>query len=289
MDYPKIEHYGSRNVRGIDDVAADVIVQEKLDGSQISFARELSTGRLRVWSKNRELDLANPDKMFAPAVESLQARADMIEPGYKFRGEYLSRPKHNVLAYERTPRGLIAVFDVDAVTPMRPEGARELAQLADLEYVEPWCCELLRPLALPDYQPLSDAPSMLGGIREGVVIKNYNKKLYAKIVRDQFKELRTGRPVIRPEAPAKAIGHFYATPGRWQKAVQHLRESGRLLGSMADMRALINEIRADVRAEHEQDIRDALWEAFEGEVMEATHLGLADWYRQQLAAKEGEP
>lgn len=204
--------------------------------------------------------------------------------GYKFRGEYLSRPKHNVLAYERTPRGLIAVFDVDGC----PNDTRALASMADLEYVEPVYFYSLDALRLADYQLLLDAPSMLGGIREGVVIKNYAKDQYAKIVRDQFKELRTGRPGVRPEAPAKAIGHYYATPGRWQKAVQHLRDDGRLLGSMADMRALIDEIRADVRAEHEQDIRDALWEAFEGEVLEATHLGLADWYKQQLAGKEGE-
>lgn len=79
MDYPKIEHYGSRNVRDIDSIASMIIVQEKLDGSQISFMRT-DAGTLRVWSKNRELDLANPDKMFAPAVESLQIRAEKIEP-----------------------------------------------------------------------------------------------------------------------------------------------------------------------------------------------------------------
>ena len=80
-----------------------VVVEEKVDGSQFSFGRfwEGNDLNLRCRSKGATLNVNAPDKMFARAVETAQELA--LTPGWTYRAEYLAKPKHNALAYDRTP------------------------------------------------------------------------------------------------------------------------------------------------------------------------------------------
>jgi hypothetical protein len=86
-----------------------VLVEEKVDGSQFSFGR--FGGELRVRSKGRQFDPDAADKLFASAVAHV-AQLDLRD-GYTYRGEVLSKPKHNVLAYGRVPAGNVIIKQGD--------------------------------------------------------------------------------------------------------------------------------------------------------------------------------
>ncbi len=53
-----------------------------------------------------------PEKMFNLAVEAVKKRVHLLTPGWTYRGEYLQKPKHNSLAYDRTPKDNIIIFDI---------------------------------------------------------------------------------------------------------------------------------------------------------------------------------
>ncbi|KKK67636.1 hypothetical protein LCGC14_2952100 [marine sediment metagenome] len=97
-DYSKIHQMYYREVHRMK--GHQVVVQEKVDGSQISFGRK--DGKLFVRSKNQMIDIDNPDGMFAPAVAVLKTKE--LPDDYVFRGEYLKTPHHNVLTMTGYPK-----------------------------------------------------------------------------------------------------------------------------------------------------------------------------------------
>lgn len=97
--YGKIHALGHLRIREL--LSGLVVVQEKVDGSQFSFAM-LEDG-LHCWSKGREIFLDAPDKMFAAGVDYVKSIQDLLVPGYIYRAEYLRIPKHNALSYSRIP------------------------------------------------------------------------------------------------------------------------------------------------------------------------------------------
>lgn len=73
-----------------------------------------------------------------------------------------------------------------------------------------------------------------------------------------------------------------ATPARFDKAVQHLREAGTLEQSPKDIGALIREVQADVKAECAELIRDKLFDYAWPTIARGIIKGLPEWYKQQL-------
>src|ERR1043165_2665980 len=113
--YPKIYNIGHRIVLNIFD--DEVQIEEKIDGSQFSFGMyEDKTGRfleLRCRSKGAEINTFAPEKMFSKAVETAQSVKEKLMLNWTYRCEFLGRPKHNVLAYDREPKGSLVLFDVE--------------------------------------------------------------------------------------------------------------------------------------------------------------------------------
>ena len=109
--YPSVYAMGHRAVRDI--LSGPVTVQEKIDGSQFSFGffPGGDAEPLRARSKGAQLNVLAPEKMFARAVEVI--RALPLHEGWTYRGEYLAKPKHNALAYDRVPAGHIILFDIN--------------------------------------------------------------------------------------------------------------------------------------------------------------------------------
>jgi len=89
----------------------DVEITEKVDGSQISFG--MIDGELMVRSKNQRLHIGADNGMFNLAVDKIGFFADILTPGYVYRGEYFSKPKHNSLAYDRVPKNNIMIYDIE--------------------------------------------------------------------------------------------------------------------------------------------------------------------------------
>ena len=115
--YPKVYALGHAAISELFE--DEVIVEEKVDGSQFSFGK--FDGKFLIRSKNKQMDIDAPEKMFVLGAQSVQ---DLdLKDGWTYRAEYLMRPKHNVLAYDRMPTNyLMAIVIGEAIFPLRIHG-----------------------------------------------------------------------------------------------------------------------------------------------------------------------
>lgn len=268
----------------------DVVVQEKVDGSQISFG--VIDGQLFVRSRNA---MINPDDpgMFGEGVRYLQEYVSLMVEGYTYRGEYLQKPKHNTIKYARIPDNHIIVFDIDCGDQdyMSYEYVAVEARSLGLEAVPQYAVLKERPTI--DYlDSLLENESILGGTKiEGVVLKNYSKfddgdkVLMAKYVSDKFKEVHAGDWRERNPTQNDILAHLierYSTEARWSKAVQHIGEAGKLTGDVQDIGSLMKEIPQDVKAECEDEIKSMLFKHFWPKIARGITRGVPEWYKRKL-------
>jgi hypothetical protein len=289
--YPKVYALGHREV--LDVLKGDVIVQEKVDGSQFSFA--LIDGELHLKSRGADIYVADTPKMFNHAVLTVQRlqEANLLHPGWTYRAEYLSRPKHNALAYDRTPKDHLILFDVSVGNEQYLPYDEVVAegQRLGLEVVP-----LLYAGHIDSYDmfaKLLETTSLLGGQKiEGVVIKNYaltgrdGHTMMAKFVSETFKEIhrhdwKKDNPMQR--GILEKLIMDYKTEARWHKGVQHMNEAGALLGEPKDIGPLMRAIGDDLWTECEGEIRDALWDWAWPHIRRGVTAGVAEWYKERLA------
>lgn len=264
-----------------------------MDGSQFSFSVDCE-GEISCRSKGQDLVVEAPEKMFSAAVESVKAAQGSLVPGWVYRGEYLSKPKHNSLAYSRIPANHIVIFDVQ--TNVETYLSHELKK-AECERIGFECVPLVYEglvTSLEMFNGFLQRDSFLGGCKvEGVVAKNYalftaDKKIaIGKYVSEEFKEIhrkewKKGNPTPT-DIVQKLIGE-YKTPPRWRKAVQHLREAGQLTQSPKDIGPLMIETVKDVEKECADEIKAALYEHFWPQIRRGITNGLPEFYKQELAS-----
>lgn len=232
--------------------------------------------------------MAQPQSLFRGAVETVRRLADeeRMPKGYTFRGEVISAPRHNKLTYERVPFGNIVLFDVQIGGEYGPRGlVNACASALGLEAVQ-----LLAPpgrYSPADIEKLVEGPSQLGGAREGVVIKRAAggpDRMKAKVVGNLFKEKMGVKP--SKGSDIQQIVEMYRTEPRWEKAVQHLRDEGRLSGSPKDIGPLLGEVARDLKEECENEIREVLWPKIWKQITKGVSLGLAEFYLEKLKETE---
>lgn len=269
-----------------------VVVQEKYDGSQFSFSINTDDGELLCRSKGADIHVDAPEKMFGAAVETVRSLVGLM-PGCVYRAEYLSKPKHNVLCYDRAPRGGLILFDVDAGDQVYQSPAA-VAAIAGMLGLEPAATFFEGAVgSFEQLQGLLTQQSSLGGQTvEGIVIKNYfqygldKKVLMGKYVNEAFKERhakewKVGNPG-KKDVIEQLIAEF-RTEARWQKAVQHLREAGQLIDAPQDIGRLLNELAADLEKEELEYISEKLLAHAVPKIQRGCRAGFAEWYRAELA------
>ena len=292
--YPKVYAIGHRNIKGITD--AEVLIEEKIDGSQFSFA--VLNGELHCRSKGAIIYPDAPEKMFVKAIQTAIDLKPQLAEGCVYRCEYLEKPKHNALAYDRVPNRNLILFDImfGPEDYMAYEDKAVIAQRLGLEVVP----RLFQGKVdtINDLTVLLEKISILGGQKiEGFVIKNYNlftddkKFACGKFVSEAFKEVHNkewkesnpgGKDYIQ------ILIEQYRTKTRWNKAIQHLKETGRLDGSPRDIGPLINAVKTDIKDECVDDIKDKLFTHFWKQIERGITAGLPEWYKEQLMASEFE-
>ena len=101
--YPKI--FKEHNIE-IANMGGNVIVQEKIDGSQYKV-RVDANHNITIGSKN-------VDNIKCEVIIDTINKSTLCQHGYDLTiyGEFLSKPKHNVLHYERVPTNNFIVFDI---------------------------------------------------------------------------------------------------------------------------------------------------------------------------------
>ena len=291
--YPKVYAIGNRWIADL--FRSPVDIQEKVDGSQISFG--FIGGVLHVRSKGQELDLSKPDGMFHLAVQQITARAAHLRDNYIYRGEYLRSAKHNALQYSRVPEGNIAIFDVqyrggDHVWRyVQPSLLYSFAEEAGFYAVPVFHSGADSP-SVDYFKELLRRESFLGGaLIEGVVVKNYDvldvhgQPLFGKYVSEAFKETHAG--AWRQDNPSKGdilerIAEDYSTPARFAKASIHLLEQGRLEYDPRDIPKLRTEVWDDVLAECKDEMKEQLWRWAEGKLKAHVLRPIPQWWKDEL-------
>jgi hypothetical protein len=297
--YPSIYAIGHRYLK---DLLLDpVIVEEKIDGSQFSFGKFLDeTGAefLRCRSKGCQLNVDCPDKMFQKAVDTAKELFPILNLGWTYRGEYLAKPKHNTLAYERTPNKFVILFDINTAEEeyLNYEEKKLEAERLGLETVPLVHLGMVDNIEL--FRSFLDKQSILGGQKiEGVVVKNYNrfgkdkKALMGKFVSEAFKEVHGGEWRKNNPTSGDIINNLilkYKTPARWAKALQHLAEAGQITDSPKDIGILMKEVPVDVLKECEQEIKDELFAHAWKHISRGLSGGLPEWYKDELLKKQFE-
>jgi hypothetical protein len=296
--YPSIYALGHRYIT---DLLLDpVLVEEKIDGSQFSFG--VFTGDngpfLRCRSKGCELNIIAPDNMFKRGVEVAQALQDKLHVGWTYRAEYLMKPKHNALAYDRIPKDHIIIFDINDghESYLSYEQKAEEAARLGLEVVPKMYEGRIEDIQ--HFRSLLDTVSCLGGQKiEGVVIKNYSrfgldkKVLLGKFVSEAFKEVHAREwKAANPTQNdiVQQLVESLKTPARWNKAIQHLREAGQLEDSPRDIGLLIKEIPADIEKEETDYIKQKLFDWAWPHIRRGVVGGMPEWYKEQLLKKQFE-
>lgn len=296
--YSSIYALGHRAAAGLLD--GPVIVEEKVDGSQITFG--VIDGELSIRSKGAEIFAAAPEKMFASGVAAIAAVADRLVPGWHYRGEYLQKPKHNTntLAYARIPANHIVIFDIDRDGTGDFVSDRALKEQHAAQLGFDCIPELYRGVIEHEEHLLAllARESYLGGqVIEGVVLKPVNYDLWgpdkkvvmAKFVRDDFKKMNAKN--FRTENPKQGdvvqlLGQSLRTEARWHKAVIHLRERGLIEGSPRDIGQLMKEVPLDIEKECADDIKERLYRWAMPQIKRIATAGLPEWYKQQLLSAQ---
>jgi hypothetical protein len=293
--YPKIYALGHRALTDL--LSNPVIVEEKVDGSQFSFGWfsdcEYHDG-FRARSKGAELNLDSPEKMFTEAVNYILGLS--LKDGWTYRCEYLKKPKHNALAYDRVPSNHLILFDINVEEEgylSWDEKAEEAARL-NIDIIPCFHNGELKDIDL--FRELLDTTSCLGGQKiEGVVIKNYNrfgfdgKALMGKYVSEKFKEVHSQEWKKENPKSGDVLQNLileYGTPERWQKALIHLEERGLIENSPRDIGLLIKEVWPDIEIECKDEIIIKFYKWLSPHLARGVTRGLADWYKNKLMEKQ---
>lgn len=280
--YGKIETLRQRSQL----LGRELVVQEKVDGSQFVFGINEDTGKFRAQTRRRNV-LTMDDGHMGLAVANLQPQEDKLNPNWVYFGECLTKRKHNRIAYSRIPRGFLVLFDIfdseSGVYIPRGRLEEEAASLG-IEVVP----ELYSgPFSeMPTFEELLDRESFLEGHNiEGVVIKDYTNKSFFKVVSQEFQEISQQKRVRTPKDSDQYLDDLfdtYRTESRWHKAMQHLFEEGQLTGTMRDVGPLLKELSMDFEEECKPLLKDQLYNLFRKRAIKKVSQGFAEWYRTQI-------
>ena len=314
--YGKIFQLGHRE--SVNILLDDVEVEEKVDGSQFNFG--LIDGNLEIYSRNinkfkmeaaaiiESRDDLSPiiphDKLFQMAINTtfnLFMDNKLIE-GYTYRGEAVTKPKHNTIKYGRVPNGGIVLFDVMSNFQEEYKTSEEVAAIAlELGLESPPLLHVGK-ITFEQLENLLDTPSFLNDPNtpndikiEGVVIKSRNKlsrdgkMLKAKLVSAAFKEKHqkdwknknpTGTDIITQ------ISSGFNKEAIWRKTIQHVSEENGLEGSPRDIGPLLKELSIDFEQEHADNIKDDLYKWCRKKILRNIGNGFALWYKEYLKNEE---
>ncbi len=290
--YSKIYNLGNSLINNL--LKGDINVEEKLDGSQISFG--VIDGNLVCRSKSADLYFDKPEKLFSQGLQSIKKIESLLTPNWIYRGEYFSKPKHNALIYDRIPTNNIILFEVETEDSCLSyeEKAKEASRIG-LEVVPLVFQGKGDDLTIADFNKLIDRVSILGNVKiEGVVIKNYSvitrdeKVMMGKHVSESFKEVHKHdfKKSATPKDIIVQLIEAYKSKARWQKAIQHLNEVGQISFEPKDIGILIKEIQRDVEEECKDEIKEKLWDFAQPYIMKGIIDGFPQYYKDKLVEKQ---
>jgi ATP-dependent RNA circularization protein (DNA/RNA ligase family) len=293
MKYTKIAHFGEEITSVFTD--GNLHIEEKIDGSQ--FRVYVNDGKVECGSKAIDFTDERPaDQMFLPVVK--EAEAIFKDSGLTDTNiflEFLRKPKHNTLTYARVPKHNMILFDVFMDGKWLKYGDKtKFAKKYDLEVPQ---CLWKGNGKLVDMKLIEDLlkiDSMLGNEKvEGIIFKNYDKiwsggyqigkLIMLKYVREEFKERNAKEwKTNTKKGFIEGVIESLRTEARWDKAIQHLRDEGKLTNSPKDIGELLRELVNDTELEEVERLKNELWKHFWNDIKRGIIRGFPEYYKKKL-------
>lgn len=172
----------------------EIIIQEKIDGSNASFQYNKEEHCIDCFSRNKPLSSENDLRGFYQWVQNLDKNRvyEVLGDNLRIFGEWLvsHTVKYPESCYNRFY--CFDVFDMKEKIYLPQSDVKKIAEKLELDYVPVFYEGKFTKWE--DYMPLVGKTQMGGEIGEGIVIKNisslsYNVT-YTKIVHEKFSEVR---------------------------------------------------------------------------------------------------
>lgn len=290
--YPKIFTIGTDYISNIFD--NNVEISEKVDGSQFNFGK--INNELFMRSKGAQLFAENPEPMFRHGIDHVLSIQHRIPNNTIFFCEYLKKPKHNTLAYDKIPKNHLVLFAVCGTDQKFHSQLQTFSEPLEIDSIPILYNGLVDNV--DKLMSFLETESYLGGTDvEGIVVKNYSMPfllgrqlipvMAGKFVSEKFKEVHrnTWGKKHTGKGRWETFKESFCTEARWQKSVQHLCDSGLLESSPRDIGSLIREVQRDIIEEEKENIKNFLWKEFGKEVIRSATKGFPEWYKLLLAEK----
>lgn len=299
--YPSIFNMGHKAIADL--LLYECNIEEKIDGSQFSFGlfedNEKPSGHyldmeLKVRSKGAIMHPDAPMDMFKAGVAHVKSIQHLLHPGWTYRSEYLAKPKHNALAYDRIPKGHVIIFDINDGERSYLSYEEKVAEAnrIGLEVVPRLFTGTIN--SIEEFRRFLESVSILGGQKiEGVVVKpiGYDlfgldkKVLFGKFVSEAYREVHSKGWCLSNPTRGDVIWNLIndlSTPARYAKAVQHLRERGELSESVRDIGNILKEVQIDIAKEEHDLISHTLYRHFIKDILRGASRGVPQWWKQKL-------
>nr|QBK87019.1 MAG: hypothetical protein LCMAC103_03630 [Marseillevirus LCMAC103] len=276
------------------DLAQRIVVQEKVDGSQLTVFKK--AGALHYYNKTKEI---NPQgSLWRNVWLSLHGKEKWFQEGLYYHGEAVRNRLPNVTEYARTPRHCWIVYEIARQdgTVLTPEEMAGVLAGPGLETVA-LIYDSKRDGAPGDLLALVNRAmdridagglrSCLGGTPEGIVLKALNVPRQGattttrlKFVRREFQEVNHQKKKRLPEVGTaefiRKLGEVFDTDARRHKAIQHLREGGRWKVAVnQNIGAMVAELDRDLLKEAADEIKAQLFIRFWPEISKAARGDVA--------------
>jgi hypothetical protein len=291
LEYPKIRalHY----IEGDLSPEQHVVVQEKLDGSNVSIL--VRDGQFVLQSRTTIIDPTNPG-MFKPFVTYVEQNKDALSTYLKEGDAIYGEMVQNQGKIQYPITQAFAIFDIGHVSPEPVPGRRADASSFDAHYI-PYSYQIINELAVHigataaqllwagawrDFPRDAKISEWINSEKsEGIVIKAYDVDMQwmdddgtikghyfpilgGKVVRDDFRELAT--PLKNPKrsnVPLEFIAQSLVTQARVDKATRRVQENG---GDWTKADQVIKAVLKDAHDEDESYIKDMMFKALWGKM-----------------------
>jgi len=240
--YPKVKYPGSPETEGLLEVGK-VYIQEKLDGANFRF--QLTDDGLVFGSRNTEgEDLArgqfqNAISFIESAIDlDVLAEAEEVYGDLVLFGEAMI-PHTLSYDWDQTPEFVgFDVWAADGDCFLHPDATEMVYQRIGLPYVEPY--DVISVDEWEDYD-FEVPQSEFGDVTaEGVMFKNPSTGVYAKYVRDEFKERNKetfGASKKKDLSDTQKLVEEYVPPARVRSVAHGLVDDGEWNGLEMEMMA----------------------------------------------------
>lgn len=193
--YHKIIRYGHKSTQDVLNKGDYIIIQEKIDGANASFA--VINGELKCWSRNRELNESNTLEGFYEWVQQNVQVQKLLE-GVVYFGEWTAQHKVSYEGYMKQ-FFLYDIYNLHLEEYVSFSMVRDEAKRLGLQLIPVFFeGEFESFEQLMSYVGRTDLGGKLKGkpTGEGIVVKNVNyrdefgKQIFVKLVIDGFREIQ---------------------------------------------------------------------------------------------------